>query len=107
MTGRGTRGRLRELPLPLLLPLPPLSTRGRGGARHDAHPAPPRLPLSHRDRQVVADPVTERTHLLFLFRLLLLLLLILVATDKEGEAGGVHTIAAAAAQNSEGERRRT
>ena len=105
MTGRGTRGRLRELPLRLLLPLPPLSTRGRGGARHDAHPAPPRLPLSHRERHVVADPVTERTRLLLLL-LLLLLLVLNGATDKEGEAGGVHTIAATA-QNGEGERRRT
>ena len=74
ITRRGTRGRLRELPFPLFLPFHPLSTRGRGGARHEAHPAPPRCFFSRRGG-TVADATVDHQHLFLELRLPLLLLL--------------------------------
>ena len=56
------------------LPLPPLPRGGRGGARRNAHPAPPRCFLSRRARRAVADPAVDHEHLLLVLRFLLRLL---------------------------------
>ena len=88
ITRRGTRGRLREPPLPPLLPFP---LRPRDGGA-DATPSLPCLPLGVRDRQVSTEPAEDIQHLLLLPLLLLLLLPLKGLLDEEPEGGVVDSV---------------
>ena len=111
MTGRGTRGRLRELPLPLLLPLPPPRLGGRRSGCSLGLVSLHKLvePGSLLGRTVRGRDVQERQELLFqcllplppppllphllLQRLLRLGLLLLLQDSpcEEGEGGAVRS----------------
>ena len=125
MTGRGTRGRLRELPLPLLLPLPPPRVGGRRSGCSLGLVKLHKLvePGSLLGRTVRGRDVQESQELLFqclsplppppllphllLQRLLRLGLLLLLQDSpcEEGEGGGVQHLRRLTSQERRGQRR--